>query len=144
MIATLPVDIVSGMPDSVLPKMVIEAFCGQAPLTAACARLGFTVRAYEKYPDGKKGEALSEGDLGHELNQKAIEEDIKQGRVYHTHLAPDCGTFGPMSNMNGTTRTSEHPEGDGAKDYEKAGNFDHGDRHLDLHALLGLRVVCSL
>lgn len=104
------------------PRLVVECFAGKAPFTAAVARLGFTVKAFEKYPFGRSGDALPEGDLGSAYNQTQICDDIRQGRAFHVHLAPDCGTFGPLSNLNGSTRTAEQPQGDGTLESERLGN----------------------
>ena len=38
-----------------LAKEVVECFAGAAVLSAACARLGFSVRAFEKQPAGRVG-----------------------------------------------------------------------------------------
>ena len=94
-------------PGGRLAKEVVECFAGSAALSAANARMGFSVRAFEKQPAGIVG-PLPEGDLGSPQNQKVLADGIRNNTIYHLHFAPECSSFGPLANLFGTTRTEEN------------------------------------
>ena len=114
--------ITAGAKMSYLSKRVFECFAGLAGLTAEMARLGFECRAYEKYPQAQLG-TVEEGDLSRPENLNFVANAIRKKEVYHLHLSPDCSSFSPLQNLNGTTRTAERPQGDGTRPEEVLGNL---------------------
>ena len=103
--------------------LVIEGFAGSANWSAEHLRVGFSARAYEAFPEGKGSEPISEGDLRREENQTEFLKSCREHTVFQNHVAPPCGSMSTMRARNGnTTRTMEHPEGDGSMQDEVDGN----------------------
>ncbi|CAE8584544.1 unnamed protein product [Polarella glacialis] len=104
------------------PKTFVEAFAGSAVLCREFLRIGFTGRAFERYPLGT-GDHIADGDLSTIENQSLLKRLLLAGKIFHLHLAPDCKTFGPLNNYNpNATRTMECPQGTGGNENENEGN----------------------
>ena len=104
------------------PRVFTELMAGSANLSREHLRVGFTCRAYEKTPT-ESLPLLEEGDLAEPANQQEVAFSISEKKVFATHLGPDCSSFSQLGTYGGTsTRTTEHPEGDGSRPAEIAGN----------------------
>ena len=101
--------------------LVLEVFSGCGRLSAKLANAGLGVAPpLEAYP--AKGVYVRASDLLDNDTFDKLLREFSSGAYFYVHFGMPCSSYSILQALNGGTRCSEHPEGDGSLDRENVGN----------------------